>query len=59
MEDADGYYGKGKTISLHAVVAAGPYDENTSFFNSTPTGSITLYCVNPKANEQFVEGKEV
>ena len=41
-----------------AVTAAGEHDENTSFFNSTPGGSLSLSCVNPKANGEFEVGKE-
>jgi hypothetical protein len=60
IEDVSGYNAPGKTIKLYVVGQEGEpgkYDENTSFFNSTPTGSIELVCVNPKANEQFKEGQ--
>lgn len=46
--------GESKTIKLEAVVNGSP--ENEAFFRWTPSGQLTLSCVNPKANEQFVEG---
>lgn len=60
VEDVTGYNAPGKTIKLYVVGEEGEphaYDENKSFFNSTPTGMIQLDCINPKANEQFVVGQ--
>lgn len=59
INDADGSKGPGKTISCSAVIrSADPEDENNKFFNSTPTLSLTMYCVNPEAAAQFEMGKE-
>jgi hypothetical protein len=48
--------GDGQTIQLHPVYSGSP--ENEAFFKATPGGQISLYCVNPEANEQFALGKE-
>jgi hypothetical protein len=45
-----------KTIDLHVVDATDP--ANRSFFASTPTGSLQLTTINPKAAEQFQYGKQ-
>lgn len=57
-EPTDVAYGPGENLSFMAVVGGEPHDENTSFFNSTPAGSLSLHCVNPKANENIELGKE-
>jgi hypothetical protein len=60
IEDVTGYNAPGKNINLQVVGEEGEphkWDENKSFFNSTPIGSINLHCINPKANEQFEVGK--
>ena len=54
----NGYYGPGENVTFMAATAMGEHDENTSFFNSTPAGSLSLSCVNPKANGEFEVGKE-
>lgn len=48
--------GSGKSIVLHPVYSDS--EENKAFFQSTPGGTISLYCVNERANEQFALGKE-
>lgn len=45
-----------KSISMYIVSDGSP--ENRSFFASTPGGTVELTTVNPKAAEQFIEGKE-
>lgn len=45
-----------KTIKLEAVIDGS--EENKAFFRMTPSGSITIGCVNPEANKQFEEGAE-
>lgn len=57
-EAVTGYHAPGENVTFQAVTAMGPYDENTSFFNSTPGGSLSLHCVNPVANGQFEVGRE-
>lgn len=34
-------------------------EENKSFFKWTPSGMISLGCINPEAIKQFYEGQEV
>lgn len=46
----------GNTIKLDAVVNGS--EENKEFFRWTPSGQVALHCVNEKANNQFVVGKE-
>lgn len=45
-----------KSIHLEPVISGSP--ENAEFFKWTPSGKITIGCVNPRANEQFEVGKE-
>lgn len=45
-----------KDITLEAVINGSP--ENKEFFKWTPSGRLTLGCVNPSANAMFVEGDE-
>ncbi len=33
-------------------------DENKEFFQSTPGGTISFYCVNPPAFNSFTQGEE-
>ena len=47
---------KGSEIHLSAVYSGSP--ENEAFFKMTPGGNISLVTVNPKAAEQFIQGKE-
>jgi len=48
-----------KTIKLSPVYANNdPKHENTKFWQSSPSGSIELGCVNAAASEQFKVGKE-
>lgn len=46
----------GNTIRLDAVVDDSP--ENKEFFRWTPSGQVSLHCVNEKANSQFIVGEE-
>lgn len=48
--------GESKNIRLEAVIDGS--DENKSFFRWTPSGQITIGCVNEAANRQFEPGKE-
>jgi hypothetical protein len=50
--DSDGLV----NISLSPVYSGS--EENKAFFAWTPSGSITLGCVNPAANEKFAVGRE-
>lgn len=45
-----------KSIKLEAVIDGS--EENKAFFRMTPSGLITIGCVNPEANKQFEEGAE-
>lgn len=45
-----------KSIRLEAVIDDSP--ENKEFFRWTPSGQITIGCVNEAANKQFEVGKE-
>lgn len=45
-----------KNIRLSAVVNGSP--ENQQFFRWTPSGQLSIGCVNPAANAQFEVGKE-
>ena len=45
-----------KSIQLEAVMDDS--DENKQFFRWTPSGRITIGCVNEAANKQFVVGKD-
>lgn len=46
----------GKNIKLRVVTSGS--DENKEFFKWTPTGEVTLGCVNPEAHKIFIPGKE-
>jgi hypothetical protein len=46
----------GKTVKLEPVIDGS--EENKSFFRWTPSGSISMFCVNTEANKQFEVGKE-
>jgi hypothetical protein len=59
----DGTYkpvpGKMSTIKMTPVYANGdPNHENTKFWQASPSGELTLNCVNPQAVEQFIVGHE-
>lgn len=45
-----------KSIKLEAVIDGS--EENKAFFRMTPSGQISLGCINPEANKQFEVGKE-
>ena len=45
-----------KNIKLEAVIDGS--DENKAFFRWTPSGQISIGCVNEAANQQFEIGKE-
>ena len=45
-----------KDIKLVAVIDGSA--ENKAFFKWTPSGQISVSCVNPEANKQFEIGKE-
>lgn len=48
-----------RTVKLSPVYGKGdPAHENTKFWEATPTGSLTLGCVNLAAAEAFELGKE-
>lgn len=44
------------SIKLEAVVDGS--EENDRFFRWTPSGQISMHCVNEAANKQFEAGKE-
>ncbi len=48
--------GGGQQITLSPVYSGS--EENKSFFQSTPGGSIQLYSTNPSATAAFEQGKE-
>ena len=52
----DDSYNDSKSIQLEAVVDGS--DENKAFFSQTPSGRISIGCVNPEANKQFEIGKD-
>lgn len=52
----DDLEGGSKSITLHAVTTGS--EENKEFFKWTPSGQLTLGCVNPEANALFEEGRE-
>lgn len=52
----DAGYNESKSIQLEAVIDGS--EENKQFFSQTPSGRITIGCVNPAANKQFEVGKE-
>lgn len=47
---------EGWTLKFNVVTGDGAPD-NKEFFNSSPSGSIELFCVNPEANKQMELGK--
>lgn len=48
---------EGWTVKFSVVTGDGA-PENKEFFNSSPSGQIELYCINPEANKHFDLGKE-
>lgn len=52
-------YGKQSTVSLSAVTSDGKSDEDRSFWEATPSGSITIQIANATALQFFEPGKEV
>ncbi len=50
--------GEMRTISMSPVVDRDPANENTKFWQATPSGGIELGCVNLAAAEAFELGKE-
>lgn len=57
VEDSNPTVSEGcKNIRLDAVIEGS--DENKEFFRWTPSGQISIGCVNEAANKQFEIGKE-
>lgn len=57
VEDSNPAVSEGcKNIRLDAVIEGS--DENKEFFRWTPSGQISIGCVNEAANKQFEIGKE-
>lgn len=48
--------GGARQIQLSPVYTGS--EENKAFFQSSPGGSISLWCTNPNATKQFEMGKE-
>ena len=48
--------GNGQQIILSPVYSGS--EENERFFAATPGGNIQLFTTNPKAAEEFIQGKE-
>lgn len=49
-----------QTVKLSAVYkGSDPNDENSKFWAASPSGQITLGCVNPEAVAQFELGGEM
>lgn len=46
-----------KSVKLSPVYDADPASPNYSFSQATPAGDVSLTITNPKAFDQFVEGK--
>jgi hypothetical protein len=47
-----------KTIKLNPVYSSDPETENHRFWTNSPSGHLSLGCINPEASSQFELGAE-